>query len=1044
MVLSDLSINRPVMMTMGLAALLLFGVLGYSQLSLNFMPDVSAPFVTVQTVYPGASPDEVVAQITEPIEDEVGTVSQIRNIQSFSLNSVSFVILEFELDKDADVATQEVKDKIDLIINELPSDADIPVVTKIDIIALPVVNLVMSGDLDAVELTRLANSVVTDELARISGVGSVSVSGARAREIRVEFDNRVVYENSISLARVAQVLAAANLDMPGGNMQSADLDFGVRMEGQFTALDELAELEIPTGNGPRRLGSIATIRDTGADVRERTIFFDNGVDRRDEDTLLIGILEAPGGNTVEIAAAVATALPGIQAQLPRGVQLRITNDNSILIRDTVSDTLTNIGLGIALTALVLLLFLHDLRSTLIVALAMPMSIIPTFFVMNAIGMSLNVMSLMGISTAVGVLVMNSVVVLENVFRHKTMGHDRRTAASAGTSEVVVAVLASTMTNIAVFLPMANMDGIAGLFLREFALAVSFATIFSMLISFTLTPMLAARLLPEHDRKKHPIGERLDVFFDRVERGYKLWLKRILHNVWTICAVVAGAVVLWVVAMSRFGAIPFEFQPATDEGNLRVQVEMQQGTELQVTARTLEAIERRIATYDEVVTVVTTVGASSWINSGTNLAGMDIKLIDKTQREPDSVIAAHMAEDLGDVPGARIRIGRASGATGNSSGVAFFLQGRDNATLANYARELRPRLQRIPGLINVDTSTKPGRPEIVLRPDRIKLNEVGLTVQDLALTMRAAVEGMVTTSFRDGGDEYDIRVTLSDRDITGSDDIERIVVPTTAGLLPLGHFAQVDLEQGINQILRDDKTQVVEITADLAPGFVLGEVSAPIEAAVEALAMPAGYRLSWGGDAQLLNETVVEFAVVFVLAVLLTYMLLAAILERFGQPVLILATVPLSLIGVVAAFLATGSTINIVSMLAIVMLVGLVVNNAILILEYANQLNDRGKSKVEAMLEAAPTKLRPILMANSATMLGMLPMALGIGASGAELRQPMGIVSIGGLFAATFLSLFVIPAAQRVGIALWASLHRRFHHRTDRPIESTMGGSHDAH
>lgn len=1014
MFLSDLSIKRPVMMTMGLAALVLFGVLGYRGLSLNFMPEVSAPFVTVQTVYPGASPDEVVSQITERIEDEISTVSQIRNMQSFSLDSVSFIILEFDLDKDADVATQEVKDKIDLIINDLPDDADAPIVEKIDITALPVINMVMSGDVDAVELTRLADTIVTDELSRIAGVGSVSVSGSREREIRVEFENRVVYENSISLAQVAGVLAAANLDMPGGNMQSADLDFGVRMEGQFTAVEELAALDIPTANGPRRLGSIATIRDTGADVRERTIFFDNEIDRRDENTLLIGILQAPDGNTVEIAADVTAALAGIQAQLPRDVQLRITNDNSILIRDTVNDTLTNIGLGILLTALVLLLFLHDLRSTLIVALAMPMSIIPTFFVMNSIGMSLNIMSLMGISTAVGVLVMNSVVVLENIFRHKMMGHDRRTAASAGTSEVVVAVLASTMTNIAVFLPMANMAGIAGLFLREFALAVSFATIFSMLISFTLTPMLAARLLPDNDQKKHPIGERLEAFFDSVERGYKVWLRNVLQTRLRSFGLVAATFVIFVAALSQFGAIPFEFQPATDEGNLRVQVEMQQGTELSVTAQTLAEIERTVAGYDEVVTVVTTVGASSGINSGTNLATMDIKLIDKTLRESDIVIAAQMAEQLADVPGARIRVGRGGGgASGGASAVAFYLQGRDNATLANYARELRPQLQQVPGLINVDISTKPGRPEVVLRPDRLKLNEVGLTVQDLAMTMRSAVEGMVMTSFSDGGEEYDIRVTLADRDLTGSDDIENIVVPTEAGLLPLGHFAEVDLEQGINQILRDDKTQAVEITADLAPGFVLSEVNAPIEAAVEALGMPAGYGLSWGGDAQLLNETMIEFAIVFVLAVLLTYMLLAAILEKFGQPVLILSTVPLSLIGVVVAFLATGSTMNIVSMLAIVMLVGLVVNNAILILDYANQLRAKGMGIRDALLEAAPTKLRPILMANIATMLGMAPMALGIGASGAELRQPMGIVSIGGLFAATFLSLFVIPALENL-------------------------------
>jgi HAE1 family hydrophobic/amphiphilic exporter-1 len=1013
MFLSDLSIKRPVLMTMALAALLLFGVIGFMNLPLNLMPDIQVPFVTIQTIYPGASPDQISTQITQRIEDEVSTVSQLKNIQSFSLDSASIIILEFDLDKNADVATQEVKDKVDQIINDLPADSQIPVVEKIDITAMPIVNIVMSGDIDPVRMSRLAETTVKDELSRVAGVGRVTISGAREREIRVEFDNRIVYENAISLAQVSQVLAAANLDMPGGNMRAGDMDFSVRLEGQFSTVEELSNLDIPTGNGPRRLGNIATIRDTGADVRERTTFFDTTTGERDENTVLIGIVKSPDGNTVDIAAEVIDRIPGVLAQLPEGVSLRVTSDNSVEIRDTVNDTLMNIGLGIGLTALVLLLFLHDLRSTLIVALAMPMSIIPTFFVMDFLGMSLNLMSLMGISTAVGVLVMNSVVVLENIFRHKEMGHDRTTAAGGGTSEVVVAVLASTLTNIAVFLPMANMQGIAGLFLQEFALAVSFATVFSMIISFTLTPMLASRLLPEHDRKKHPLGDALESGFHKLERGYGVLLERVLHSRLRSGALLLVTMGLFVVAMIGFGTVPFEFQPEQDSGRVRIEVELPQGTALGLTAERLRTIEERAAAFDEVTTIVTTLGSTGGTSSGTNLAGVNIELVDKGLRDRNNVIAARIAEDLADIPGARIRVGTGMNAMGGGAAVTFYLQGPDTTALADYAREVRPRLQEIPGLINVDISSKPGRPEVVLRPDRLKLEDAGLTVQELAMAMRAAVEGMVTTTFRDAGEEYDIRVTMTDADLRGSDDVETIMVPTRAGLFPLGHFAEVQVQQGINQILREDKVQAVEITADLTGGVVLGEVSAPIEEAVAALNMPDAYQLSWGGDTELLEETVQEFLFVFVLAIILTYMLLAAILERFGQPLLILSTIPLSLIGVVAAFMLTGKTMNIVSMLAIVMLVGLVVNNAILILDYTNQLRGRGMGVRAALLEAAPTKLKPILMANIATMLGMLPMALGLGASGAELRQPMGIVSIGGLFAATFLSLFIIPALENL-------------------------------
>lgn len=998
---------------MVLAGLLLFGVIGYLALPLNLMPDAKIPFVTVQTVYPGASPDQISSQITEPIEDEISTVSEIKNIQSYSLDSASIIIIEFELSKDQDVATQEIKDKVDLIINDLPDDAQSPVVEKIDFTAMPIVNLVMSGDISAVEMSRIAETTVKDELSRIAGVGSVSISGARDREIRVEFDNRVVYENAISLARVSQVLAAANLDMPGGNMQAQEMDFSVRLEGEFTTVDELRNLDIPTATGNRRLGSLANVIDSGADVRERTTFFDNETKERDENTVLIGVVKSPDGNTVDVAASVRERLATIESQLPEGVNLTITNDDSIMVRDTVDDTMMNIGLGIVLTALILLFFLHDIRSTLIVALSMPMSIIPTFIIMNAIGMTLNLMSLMGLSTAVGVLVMNSVVVLENIFRHKEMGHDKRTAAASGTSEVVVAVLASTLTNIAVFLPMANMAGLAGLFLREFALAISFATVFSLIISFTLTPMLASILLPEHDQKKHPIGNRLEGWFRGVERGYRAILERVLHSKLRSAALIGATVIVFVFSLMGFAQIPFEFQPTQDAGRLRIEVEMPQGTELSVTAQTIREIEERAAEHPEVVTIVTTLGSAGMVSTGTNLASIDLELVDQEFRDRDTLVAARIAEDLADIPGPRIRVSAATGDMGPSGGLTFYLQGTDTTELANYARELRPRLQDIPGLINVDISTKPGKPEVVLHPDRLKLNDMGLTVQDLAMTMRASIEGMVTTTFRQDGEEYDIRVTMTDSDLRGSDDIGNIMVPTRAGLFPLGHFADVAVEQGINQILREDKIQAVEITGNIAPGYVLGEMTAPVEAEVAKLDMPEGYQLSWGGDTEMLEETVREFIFVFILAVVLTYMLLAAILEKFGQPILILSTIPLSLIGVVVAFLITGKTMNIVSMLAIVMLVGLVVNNAILILDYANQLRQRGKNVREALLEAAPTKLKPIVMGNIATMLGMLPMALGIGASGAELRQPMGIVSIGGLFAATFLSLFVIPALENV-------------------------------
>jgi HAE1 family hydrophobic/amphiphilic exporter-1 len=1012
MILSDLSIKRPVMMTMFLAALLLFGAISFLGLALNLMPEMDIPYVTVQTIYTGASPEQIEAQITRKIEDEVGTVSRIKNITSYSLDSVSIMIIEFELGKDPDTATREIKDKVDSIINDLPDEANTPIVEKVDITAFPIVEVIMGGNIEATELNELADSVVKERLSRIEGVGSVSLSGGQEREIRVEFDNRVVYEKSISLTQVGQILAAANFNLPGGNFQTEGRDFSVRMEGEFETLAELSSLDIPTSAGNSKLINIAEVRDTGAKVRERTVFFDNRLKTRDENTVRISIIKSPDGNAVEVAEGVRKAIPGLVSQLPAGVNLEVIRDESDFIQGTVDDTLSNIFMGIGLTALVILFFLHDLRSTIIVALAMPMSIIPTFLIMSVLGMSLNLMSLMGLSTAVGVLVMNSVVVLENIFRHKEMGHDKRTAAARGTSEVVVAVVASTMTNVAVFLPMANMSGMAGLFLKEFAVTVVIATLFSMLISFTLTPMLASILLPEHDIKKHPIGQRLENWFSGLEEGYKRLLSLLLKSRIRSMLLIGGTLAAFVVTMLLFTRVPFEFAPFMDQGQIDIKVELPEGSDLDRTAGTLKAVESRIAEFPEVKTVTTTVGSLSEIDRGTNLAVMSVALVDKDERNASTVeLAADFSGHLADIPNARIRVTPVNGMGGGESPVTFYLQGENLGQVEGYRQELVSRLREIPGLINISTSTKPGTPEIVLKPDRMKLNEAGISVQQLAMTMRAAVEGMVMTTFKEKGQEYDVRVTLKDENVSGIEEIENILLPTAAGIYPISHFAEVKVGKGINKILRVDKTSSVEFTGDLAPGYVLGEVTGAIDITVANMDMEEGVSMRWAGDAEMLQETIMDMLFVFALAVVLTYMLLAAILEKFGQPILILSTIPLSLMGVVLAFLLTGKTMNMVSMLAIVMLVGMVVNNAILILDYANQLRAGGMSVHDAILEAAPTKLKPIIMANLATMLGMLPMALGIGASGAEMRQPMGIVSIGGLFAATFLSLFVIPALE---------------------------------
>jgi HAE1 family hydrophobic/amphiphilic exporter-1 len=512
-------------MSMVLIVFLLFGAMAFFGLKQELTPDIDMPAVTITVTYQGAGPREIETQITKPIEDAVSSVSKIDYMQSYSFEGMSMVFILFELDKDVDVASQEIKDKVDAIIGDLPDDAERPVIQKLNPMDKPVVDVVLSGDVPPTELYDIADTKLKDRLSQIAGVATVDVTGGEEREIRIELDERVVFQNRLSLTQLSQILAAENLDMPGGSFKRATQDVAVRLKGEFGSVQDIRELEIPTAFGPRRLGDLAEVKDTGAEVSKRTPI--STLEKLgSSNVVVLGVRKSDDGNTVEIATRIKERLPEMAALLPAGCQLTVATDNSVFTQDTVDDTLTTIILGIILTAVILLLFLHDLRSTVIVALSMPMSVISTFLLLELSGYSLNIMTLMGLSTSVGILVSNSVVVIENIFRHKQMGSDRAKAASKGTSQVVAAVLASTLTNIVVFLPLANMTSLVGSFFKSFAMTVVYATFFSLLMSFTLVPMLAKLILPD------TLGStRLGDFFEAQYRKSEEWYRRLLA--WTL-------------------------------------------------------------------------------------------------------------------------------------------------------------------------------------------------------------------------------------------------------------------------------------------------------------------------------------------------------------------------------------------------------------------------------------------------------------------------------------------------------------------------------
>lgn len=1009
MFLSKISIERPVLVTMAILVFVVFGALAYFALPLNLMPDVDIPFVSIQTIYPGAGPAEIESQITKKIEDAIATVSQIDYIQSYSMENVSIVLIAFELSKNVDIANQEVKDKIDAVINTLPTDAEKPVTSKIDLGAFPFMDIVLSGNMDGKALYELADLKLKDRFAQIEGVAQVGMTGGNKRQISVKLKDSVVFENNISITQLMQILAAQNMDMPAGNFVRGSQEYSVRLKGEFASVDEIANADIPTSFGVKKLSQLATIEDGIEDVRSRAIYFNAAEKKLDDNIVRLSLTKSADGNVVNIAKEVRRQLPGIEKELPKDVQLRIIKDESEFTQSTVSDTLGNIWMGILLTGLILFLFLHDLRSTVIVALSMPISIISTFVFINMAGFTINILTLMGLSTAVGILVTNSVVVIENIFRHKDMGNSRREAADKGTAEIAVAVLASTLTNIVVFLPIATMTSMVGQFFREFALTVTFATIFSLISSFTITPMLASMIIPEgkHDSR---FGLWFDRLFERFANVYQRFLSGVLKSKKRSIGIIGATVVILFGSFALVPVLGLELFPSVDQGSMTITAELPQGYSLEETTGIFRTIIDRVAKHKEVEHIITNIGSLSFLESGTNLASADVKLVDRKLRIRSTTdMMDLLTRELSDIPNARIKVGVPQGFGGGNAPIEFFLQGQDTQRLEQLKLVVTQQIKDSPGLINLDTSTRSGRPEITIIPKRDQMADVGATVYELALALRGSVEGFVTTQYREAGNQYDVKLSLEDDAVDAPDKLRNLSIVIWGKSYLLSQLADIDFSEGTNKITHRDRFKSIQFTGDLAKGANLGDVTTALKKQLDGLDLPPGYQIVWGGDTQMLNDTVADMARTFLLAVLLTYMLLAAILESFAQPLLIMATVPLALIGVILSLLMTGMAINIFSMMAVIMLVGIVVNNAILILDYVNAKRREGMNTHDALLEAGQHKLKPIIMSTLSIVIGMMPMALGLGSSAKEFRQSMGTVTIGGLIVSSFLTLVIIPA-----------------------------------
>lgn len=1009
MFLADLSIDRPVLVTMAIMVFIVFGAMAYMNMPLNLMPDAELPFVSVMTVYAGAGPREVETQVTDKIEEAVATVPQIDYIQSYSIENMSIVLVAFQLDKDINVASAEVKDKVDATLRDMPEGVERPSVQKFDFSSFPFMDLVLTGDMDPRELYDLADGPLKERISQIKGVVQVSLSGGAIREVTVEVPNRVVFQNNVSLAQLNQILAAQNMDMPAGTFSRGTQDYSVRLKGEFSSVEEIANMQIPTLQGPKKLNELGKVLDANEKITQKATYFNVAEKLQNDNIVWLSITSSSDGNVVSIAEEVIKALPELRKNLPEGTSLEIIRDSSEFILSTVSDTLNTIWLGIILTGLILFLFLHDLRSTLIVALSMPISIISTFIFLQASGFTLNMLTLTGFSTAVGILVTNSVVVIENIFRHKDMGNNRKEASRIGTSEITVAVLASAMTNIVVFLPIASMSSLIGGYLKEFALTVTFATVFSLISSFTIVPMLASRIIPKekHDSK---FGLRFDAIFDKFTMFYQRFMRGVLRSKGRSIGILALSLLLLLGSLLLVPSLGFELMPQMDQGDLTISIELPEGVNLDQTTKVVKEVNERLAKYEEIEYVVSSIGSQGFIDVATNLASSYVKLVDADLRDRTTLeMAGILTKELADIPNAVIKVSDQSGMSMGGSRVSFYLQGQDQEVLEEMKFDVMDQIRDIPGLLNLDSSSRPGTAELTLYPRRDRMAEIGATVFDLATALRTSIEGMVSTYYREGGNQYDIRLTLPEEDVDHPDKLMNLSLIINGKPYLLSQLVEMDFGVGVNQRLHIDRYKSIEISGNVANGYSAGPIQTEITRRVDELNLTSGYQIRWGQQAEMLNDTMTDMIRAFILAVLLTYMLLAAILESFAQPLIILATVPLAIIGVILALFISGISINMFSMLAIIMLVGIVVNNAILILDYVNIKRKEGMSSHDALLEAGKQKLRPIVMSTISIIFGMIPMALGIGSAGREFRMSMGIVSIGGLVVSTLMTLIVIPA-----------------------------------
>jgi HAE1 family hydrophobic/amphiphilic exporter-1 len=1012
MFLSDVSIKRPVFATMLMLALVTLGLFSYRRLAIDEWPDISFPFISVQTVYPGASPETVERDVTRKIEEAVNPIAGVKTLTSSSLEGLSVIFIEFELNVNEMDAQQDVRAKLETIRDDLPEDIETPLVVRFDPSEQPILSLALRSKNHSMrELTTIADETIRRELEAVDGVGQVTLVGAEDRAVVVELDPTKLASRSITIPEVIQTLRSENLEVPAGSLELGPGETLVRVAGRIQDPEDFDNLVVAVRDGvPIRIGDLGRALDGAKEPRSAALV--NGV-----PAIGIDLRKVSKANTVEVADKVKRVVASLQKRMPEGVDLSIVRDNSVWIRDSVADVRTTILLGAVLTVFVVFSFLNSWRSTVITGLTLPVSIIAAFVAIYAFGYTLNTMTLMALSLATGILIDDAIVVRENIVRHVGLGEDHKTAARRGTSEIGLAVLATTLATLCVFVPVAFMGGIVGRFFREFGITVACAVAVSLFVSFTLDPMLSSVWydpVAEGHAAHGPIGRILEKFnhaFIGLGRRYRKVIGWALsHRKRTI----AIAVVAFIAALALFPLVGGTFMPDADVGELAVVVKTPVGSSLDYTRDRVREVSALLHAYPEVDYTYETIGGG-WL-AQVNEADIYVKLKPKGERKrSQQQLMRVLRRDLSGLSSATVSVLDAGGFGGPNKPIQIYVKGEQISELRRISDQVLAQVRETPGAIEAESGLEQERPELRIDVNRQLANDIGVGVGTLASTLRPALAGETVSQWEDpSGEQHDAVVRLPKSARETPSQLAQIPLPTSsrdpatgaAETVPLGQVATITASSSPQTIDRRDMKRVALVEANFE-GTTLTKVSSAIEKRVAKMELPTGYSVELSGETEAFRETVGYIIESLLLAIIFIYLVLASQFGSFLQPLAIMLSLPLSLVGVLVTLLMTRTTFNIMSMIGCILLAGLVTKNAILLVDFANQARARGVDRRQALIDAGQIRLRPIVMTTLAMIFGMLPLALALG-SGAEFRAPMARAVIGGLITSTLLTLIVVP------------------------------------